>query len=162
MYRRGAAPGDSRGCQAQARGWGILARSAPFWSDSCPAPRAQARCCKVFINLSAVLVPLAVTCGAPLRAPAGSEERCGGSSSLRGRPRVAWQTAPGGCQGRIWAQQAVQKVGSPQLSKPDSRLGPLRWVSASLVLEVRGKWYCMAREGLVYARAGGLAVPRRI
>lgn len=44
------------------------------WTPALPL-RAQARCCKVFINLSAVAVPRTVICGAPLSALVGSEER---------------------------------------------------------------------------------------
>lgn len=61
--------------------------SAPLWLDSFPALGAPARCRKIFINLSAVPVLRAITCGVPLLAPAGSGKRCGEGTGLWLLPR---------------------------------------------------------------------------
>ena len=119
--------------------------------------RAPARCRKVFINLSAVPVLRAITCGVPLLAPAGSGKRCGEGTGLwllpRPPPRGPGRPRPDpgaiGCAGS--GDLPALQPGSTSLAAPPrassrscrlattaDRTGARGWVERGVCLRGRG------------------------
>ena len=124
---------------------GNLAR--PFgWTPSLPL-RASARCRKIFINLSAVPVLRAITCGVPLLAPAGSGKRCGEGTGIwllqrpppRGPSRPRPDPGATGCAGS----------GDPPALQPGptSRAAPPRACFPVLQVSDDRRWDGIARVG---------------
>lgn len=124
---------------------GNLAR--PFgWTPSLPL-QAPARCRKIFINLSAVPVLRAITCGVPLLAPAGSGKRCGEGTGIWILPRPP-PRGPGRPRPDPGATGCAGSADPPALQPgPTSRAAPPRPRFPVLQVSDDRRWDGSARVG---------------